>query len=342
MPAHPHQLLWTGIFGLDAGPARPAFAPGGVVLFARNLDPDPDQGPERCFRLVRGLQAGRDGGPPLVVAMDQEGAAVSRLRKWVGDTPAMRTIWLQGGPAACRRWGALWGRGLALLGCTVDFAPVADLWSPAGSALGDRSAGQDPLDAARAAGAFLAGLEQAGVRGCLKHFPGLGGTSLDSHQGLPALADPAAIARNAAPFRMLAHQDRLAMVAHLLLPATGGLPASLSRAMVADNPWQVRARWLPDDLEMGGCAGWDWEQRVRLCLEAGHQALLVCQTPEGTAACARAAEGLPESLWRPALAQFESLRRQLPPAPAGFDRAAWGAWVREVRDEAQAPALNRP
>jgi beta-N-acetylhexosaminidase len=231
----------------------------------------------------------------------------------------------------------LWGRGLALLGFNVDFAPVADLWAPA-SALGDRCASPDPADSARAAGAFLQGLEGAGIRGCLKHFPGLGGTALDSHVGLPELRDPATIERNSLPFRMLAQSDRLVMVAHLLLPASAGLPASLCRGLVADNPWGVQARWLPDDLEMGGCQDWDWPDRVRLCLEAGHQALLVCQTPEGVAACARAAEQVPEALWRPALERFLALRHGLPAKHAPFAQEAWDAWVRELQAATQGGA----
>ena len=329
----PLWLLWQGLFGLDAdvitGPQ-----PGGVVLFGRNLDPDPETGPARCAALIRELQA-RWGRPqPLAVALDQEGGAVSRLKTWVGPTPALHQLWTRGGAAACRRWGGRWGRGLALLGCNVDFAPVADLWQ-AGSAMGDRAASAEPLDAARAAGAFLAGLEASGVRGCLKHWPGLGATTLDSHLGLPELRDPHAIERNREPFLALAHADRLVMVAHLLLPETSGLPASLSRAAVAGNPWGVQARWLPDDLEMGGCRDWDWDIRVRLCLEAGHQALLVCQTPEGIQACAQAAVNLPERLWQPAVAHFLTLRRSLPPVPGSFQAAAWDRWLEEIRAEAQ-------
>jgi beta-N-acetylhexosaminidase len=324
----PRLLLWNGVFGLDGDGLQP-WATGGVTLFGRNLDPDPAAGPARCHALIQALQARWGAGLPLAVALDQEGGAVSRLRQWVGPTPTLRDLWRRGGPGPCRRWGALWGRGLALLGCNVDFAPVADLWAP-GAAMGDRCASAEPLEAARAAGAFLAGLEGAGVRGCLKHFPGLGGLALDSHLGLPERA--AAAPEAALPFRMLAQADRLVMVAHLLLPGSGGLPASLSRAMVADNPWGIRARWLPDDLEMGGCQDWDWPERVRLCLEAGHLALLVCQTPAGVAACAEAADRLPEALWRPALERFQALRRTLPAGPARFDQGAWDAWVGEVRD----------
>jgi beta-N-acetylhexosaminidase len=329
----PHHLLWQGVFGLDA-PAVAGEAPGGIVLFGRNLDPDPVAGPARCAALVQDLQARWGGAAPLAVALDQEGGAVSRLKTWAGPTPSLRRIWTAGGPEACARWGALWGRGLALLGFNVDFAPVADLWQAA-SAMGDRCASPDPFQAARAAGAFLTGLEGEGVRGCLKHFPGLGGTTLDSHLGLPELRDPSVLQRNRIPFLALAHPDRLVMVAHLLLPHTQGLPASLSPDAVARNPWGVTARWLPDDLEMGGCQDWPWAERVRLCLEAGHQALLVCQTPEGVAACAEAAGALPEKAWRPAVEPFFNLRRGLRPAPP-FRAEAWHQWLQELQGEARA------
>jgi beta-N-acetylhexosaminidase len=185
-----------------------------------------------------------------------------------------------------------------------------------------------------AAGAFLHGLESTGVRGCLKHFPGLGGTSLDSHLGLPALADADQVDRNASAFRALAHPDRLVMVAHLRTPASGPLPASLHRGSVAENPWGIQGRFLPDDLEMGGCADWSWDDRVRLALEAGHQWLLVCQTPAGWKACAEAAGRMPETLTAPALKATQALRRQLPAAPP-FDVKTWLDWVARLQAAAQ-------
>jgi beta-N-acetylhexosaminidase len=327
-----HQLLWKGVFGLDAQDVAQDAPPGGIVLFARNLDPDPERGPQRCSALIQDLQARWGREAPLAVAVDQEGGAVSRLATWVGPTPTLRRIWESGGAQACRRWGRLWGRGLSLLGFNVDFAPVADLWQP-GSAMGDRCASGDPMKAAQAAGAFLAGLEGTGLRGCLKHFPGLGSTSLDSHRGLPELRDPGEIQINRQPFRALAHPDRLVMVAHLVLPETQGLPASLCPAAVERNPWGIRARWIPDDLEMGGCRAWDWDERVIRCLQAGHQALLVCQTPQGIAQCAQAAQKLPEQLWRPALDKFNTLRLGLPEEGGPWKPEAWRQWLRDLHRE---------
>jgi beta-N-acetylhexosaminidase len=327
------DLLWAGFAGQDAGDVGwlPE-APGGVILFARNLDPDPVLGPARCRALLDGLQARWGAGLPLAVAVDQEGGAVSRLRPWVGETPSFRAIRERGGAAACEAWGRLWGEGLAMLGFTVDFAPVADLWDGnPGTGMGDRCASTDPVEVATAVGAFLHGLESTGVRGCLKHFPGLGGTTLDSHKGLPELEDDARIAANARAFQMLANEDRLVMVAHLKTPATEGLPASLHRGSVAENPWRVAGRFLPDDLEMGGVAGWSWDDRVRLSLEAGNEWLLVCQSEAGVGACFEAASRLPEGLWKPAVARSRRMRENLPRTQSGpLDLGVWQAWVDRV------------
>jgi len=330
-----HQLLWTGFSGLDPVEVDLPFQPGGVILFGRNLDPDPATGPARLRALIDGLQTRFGQSLALAVAIDQEGGPVSRLRPWTGPTPPLRQLWTRGGTGACAAWGRLWGEGLRLLGFNVDFAPVLDLWDGhPGTGIGDRAASGLPEEAVLAAGAFLHGLESTGVRGCLKHFPGLAGTTLDSHQGLPALSSSEEVERNAQAFIPLAHLDRLVMVAHLRTPASGSLPASLHRGSVAENPWGVRGRFLPDDLEMGGCAEWTWEDRVRLCLEAGHEWLLVCQTAAGWTACAEAVGNLPSSLWSPALEASRALRRNLP-APLPFDLQSWQGWLARLQAAAK-------
>jgi beta-N-acetylhexosaminidase len=334
---HSEQILWTGFLGLDPASVELPFTPGGIIPFARNLDPDPALGPRRCHELIQGLQNRFGHGLPLAVALDQEGGPVSRLRPWVGETPPLRRLWTSGGAKACAEWGKLWGEGLHLLGFNVDFAPVLDLYDGHPDAgIGNRAASADPLETAEAAGAFLHGLEGTGVRGCLKHFPGLGGTTLDSHQGLPALDDPTRIRHNASPFVALSHPDRLVMVAHLRLPASADLPTSLHRGSVVENPWGVQGRFLPDDLEMGGCADWTWDERVRLSLEAGHQWLLVCQTPAGWTACAEALARQPEALWAPALAQSQNLRRNLAaPLNTPFDSVHWQDWLARIQSAAK-------
>jgi beta-N-acetylhexosaminidase len=329
------ELLWRGIWGLDisdvSGPQT-----GGIVIFARNLDPDPEVGPKRLFNLNCAIQHTWGKTCPIAIAIDQEGGRVSRLRVWTGETPPLRQIWLKGGAAACELWGHLWGRGLSLLGISVNFAPVLDLFDGReDTGLGSRCASEDPAEASLAAGAFLSGLESAGVRGCLKHFPGLGGTQVDSHQAMPSIDDPSVITKNIAPFLRLADPDRLTMVAHLQTPESNGLPASLHRGHVAENPWGVRARWIPDDMEMGGCQAPDWQTRSKLALEAGHIALLVCQTPEVVQQAAEAAETLDDSLALPAIEAFRSLRKTLLPIPDHFDSASWQTWICEIKQQSE-------
>lgn len=325
-------LLWMGFDGMDAPGVPEDLSPGGVILFARNLDPDPASGPARCKALLDALQARLGRERTLAVAIDQEGGAVSRLRPWVGATPALRRIWTSRGAAGCEAWGRMWGEGLALLGFNVDFAPVADLWDGNRDAgIGDRAASADAAEVAAAVGAFLHGLESKGVRGCLKHFPGLGGTTVDSHLGLPELADRGRVDRNAEPFVALSNEDRLVMVAHLKTPLSE-LPASLHRGSVAENPWGVRGRFLPDDLEMGGCAAWDWEARARLSLEAGHEWLLVCQSGAGVRACGEAAARLPAPAVEAALRRNRAMRDNLRLHESGpLDSGAWKDWLDRIK-----------
>lgn len=333
MAAGAQQVLWAGFDGLDLADLPGDFAPGGVVVFAKNLDPDPLAGPRRLRQLLDDLRA-RSG--PLVVAIDQEGGPVSRLRAWTGPTPGLRDLWLAGGESACEAWGALWGMGLRMLGIDVDFAPVVDRFDGhPGTGLEGRCASSDPGDTARAAGAFLHGLEGEQVRGCLKHFPGLGGTLVDSHRSLPELGEPQLLEQNLRPFLQLAHPDRLVMVAHLRTPRTGELPASLHAGSVKDNPWGIQARWIPDSLDMGGCGAWSWDERVRLALEAGHEALLVCMPFSEVQACGEALARLPEAAWAPAAERFGSLRARVTP-PGPWDDEAFQAWLQEVRGWAQA------
>jgi beta-N-acetylhexosaminidase len=333
------ELLWRGVWGLDisdlSGPSA-----GGVVIFARNLDQapesDPESGPARLHRLNQAIQRAWGADCPVAVAIDQEGGRVSRLRAWTGETPPLRQIWLKGGAEACGLWGRLWGLGLGMLGISVNFAPVLDLFDGReDTGLGDRCASNDTEDVCLAAQAFLDGLESTGVRGCLKHFPGLGGTQVDSHHAMPSIMDPAVIAKNLAPFRRLARPESLVMVAHLQTPETAGLPASLHRGHVAENPWGIKARWIPDDLEMGGCVAPDWQARARLALEAGHIALLVCQTQDAVGQAADAAEALDDGLASKALESFRSFRRSLRPVPDAFDGEAWRAWICEVRQQSE-------
>ncbi len=331
------STIWMGIQAQDAVDVPTELVPGGVVLFARNFDPDPVRGPARCHALIRGLQDRWGKAVPLGMAIDQEGGPVSRLKLWVGETPSFRRIWIDSGTAGAQAWGRLWGEGLSLLGFNINFAPLVDLYDGIpGTGLGERRASEDPGEASEAAEAFLCGLESQGVKGCLKHFPGLGGTRVDSHHALPELTDPSAVERGLEPFRRLAHPGRLVMVAHVRTPWSEGLPASLHRQHVVGNPWGIQGAWITDDLEMGGCGAWPWPDRVRLALEAGHQALLVCQSQEAIDQTVAALRSLSPATLEDAILAGRRFRAELEPlSRTPFDQLAWDTWVRRVQQAAE-------
>ncbi len=258
------KLLLVGLPGpaLDAETREilRTIRPGGIVLFRRNLED-----PATLLHLLAQLREILPG--PLLLAIDQEGGRVSRLEPWVGPTPAAAGLARLGADATFR-FGLATGESLRALGFNLDLAPVVDLSPPeVPNGIGDRSFGADPVVTTRLAGAFLAGLRRAGVAGCLKHFPGLGATSVDSHVALPTVwKEQAGLeAEDLVPFRRLGGDAACIMVGHAHYPALDpqpGLPASLSARIV--HFWLrerlgYRGLVMADDLEMGAVAGLDEE-----------------------------------------------------------------------------------
>jgi beta-N-acetylhexosaminidase len=191
-----------------------AFAPGGIILFARNVGSAAD-----LRASIAALRACGDIAP--LIALDQEGGRVARITDsaLVAQLPPAMALAAGGDDTSCERAATLLGRDLARLGVSVDFAPCADLaLDPRNTVIGTRSFGDDPLAVAGRCAAFARGLGTGGVAAALKHFPGHGATAVDSHSALPRVTVDAdtlrardlvpfatAIARTAAPIVMSAH-----------------------------------------------------------------------------------------------------------------------------------------
>lgn len=174
-------------------------------------------------------------GPlPLAVSVDEEGGRVSRLSSLIGEQPSARV--LAQTHTADEVYGIALERGQKMrgLGITVDFAPVVDVTSDADdTVIGDRSFGDDPAKVTEYAGAYARGLRDAGVLPVLKHFPGHGHGSGDSHTGSVTTPPLAELQNNdLVPYRTLTTAAPVAvMLGHLEVPGlTGSDPASLSRA----------------------------------------------------------------------------------------------------------------
>ncbi|MDT7713411.1 MAG: beta-N-acetylhexosaminidase [Pseudonocardiales bacterium] len=174
-------------------------------------------------------------GPlPLAVSTDEEGGRVSRLADMIGEQPSPRLLAQTKTPAEVHDIAFQRGQAMRGLGVTIDFAPVVDVTTESDDeVIGDRSFGSDPAQVVEFAGAYAQGLRDAGVLPVLKHFPGHGHASGDSHEGgvvTPPLADLQA--DDLVPYRTLTTQAPVAvMVGHMQVPGlTGTDPASLSPA----------------------------------------------------------------------------------------------------------------
>ena len=177
-------------------------------------------------------------GPlPLAVSVDEEGGRVSRLSSIIGAIPPARTLAQTSTPDEVYQLGLTRGQQMRGMGITIDFAPVVDVSDQAdNTVIGDRSFSSDPATVTAYAGAFARGLRDAGVLPVLKHFPGHGQGSGDSHTAGVVTTPPldALMTRDLVPYQTLTAQGPVGvMLGHLEVPGlTGNTPASLSPAAV--------------------------------------------------------------------------------------------------------------
>ena len=271
------QLLCVGFQGTTA-PAEllgriARSEVGTVILFRPNV-----QDPAQLGALVAALRAAAPPELPLVVAVDQEGGLVQRVRAPATEWPAMMTVAAAGDAQVSRAVGRALGDELRLFGIGWDFAPVLDVHTnPANPVIGNRAFGVTPAEVVTHALAFWEGLRASGVQGCGKHFPGHGDTLLDSHHDLPQLRHDEARLRavELVPFvAAIAAGAEALMTAHVVYPAfDAALPATLSRRIATDL-LRGELGWggllVSDDLGMRAVADrWPVDEIVTQGLLAG-------------------------------------------------------------------------
>jgi len=238
--------------------------------------------------LVAALHRAAPADRPLLVSVDQEGGRVQRVRYPATQWPPMLSFDRLPDDQAdllARQVGGAMGGELAALGFDLDFAPVLDVHTnPSNPIIGDRAFATEPERAARRALAFAAGLADAGVLACGKHFPGHGDTSTDSHLELPRLDHDLDRLRRVEllPFaRAAAAGLPMIMTAHVVFSAIDDrVPATMSRAVITDllrNQLGYRGVVVSDDLDMGAItAHWGAGDAAVAAVAAGCDALLLC------------------------------------------------------------------
>lgn len=250
---------------------------GGLILFARNTE-----SPRQVRELVRSIRAHR---PDMLIAIDQEGGRVQRLRRDVLRLPALgRIAECASDKAETLAEAAAWLMATEVLACGIDisFAPVLDLDHGRSQVIGDRSLGGDPSRVSQLGRAYINGLHQAGMAATGKHFPGHGWAEADSHFDLPVDERSETEIRQSdlQPFAALATRLDGIMPAHVVYPAVDPQPAGFSRRWLQDI---LRAELgfegviFSDDLTMAGAhAVGDMTCRVDAALASGCDMLLVC------------------------------------------------------------------
>jgi beta-N-acetylhexosaminidase len=244
---------------------RPA---AGVTLFRHANVRDPGQ----LRELTDAIQRLAPADLPFLIAVDQEGGQLAGLGASSTPFAGAMALGAAGDDNLSQRVGAAIGRELRAAGANVNYAPVCDLaTNPANPALGIRAFGDDPDRVAGLVAAFARGLAASGVAAALKHFPGIGEVSADTHHGSAAMVVDGDVMRERelAPFRGgIAAGAAMVMCGHAAVPALTGsrdLPATLAPSIVTTL--------LRDELGFGGVAISDALNMRALAQDSAGQAI---------------------------------------------------------------------
>ncbi len=294
---------------------------GGVIFFDRNIGSR-----DRFLELVGAV---REVRPELLLAVDQEGGRVQRLRAGYTALPPMQCLgdaiardgdrgrWL------CRETGWLLASEVLASGLDFSFTPVLDLDREHCAVIAARAFHPAPEIAIAAARAFIAGLHEAGMAVTGKHFPGHGGVRGDSHLETPVDPRPLAMLRahDLLPFAELAAELDAVMPAHIVYPAVDPLPAGFSPfwiQQVLRAELGFRGAVFSDDLAMKGAdAVGGYPAKARAALAAGCDMLLVCNDRQGALEVLAALEAEPPA--RDGAARLARMRARRRPTWAALE-----------------------
>ena len=256
---------------------------GGFIIFDKNI--------ESRTQIMKFTAQMREVSKYLpFVAIDEEGGKVTRLAGstdkgiYVKTYRSMGSIGKTGDPANALEAGQTIGKYLKEYGFNLDFAPVADInTNPRNVIIGDRAFGSDPELAAKMVCAFIDGLHESSVLSSVKHFPGHGDTTADTHYGMVAVKKTWEQLKEAEliPFEASFGTTDFVMIAHINLPnaTSDGRPASLSKELITDKlrgELGYKGLVTTDSLAMEAITDqYSQEESAVLAVEAGVDVLLM-------------------------------------------------------------------
>ena len=258
---------------------------GGLILFDRNFI-DKDQLIDLCFEI-------KSKKPEIIIAVDQEGGRVQRLKKGFSLIPPMQKLGdlvlheRELGLDLCKETGWLVASELIACGVDLTFSPVLDLDQNSSSVIGDR-AFSDQIDVViDCARAFIFGMHEAGMASVGKHFPGHGSISEDSHVEKPI--DKRILNeienKDLIPFKELINDLDGIMTAHILFPEVDKNVTTFSKIWLSEilkEKMNFKGMIFSDDLNMEGAnEGKSFYLKAEKAIKAGCEMILVCNNRNG-------------------------------------------------------------
>ena len=205
---------------------------GGIVLFSENIE-----SLEQAVRLINTMQ--NVAKIPLLIGTDQEGGLVTRLRTGT-NMPGNMVLGAANDLGLTKEVAKAIGEELKVLGINLNFAPVAGVDSSSLSPLGVRSFGSTPEFVGKMGCAYIDGLKEASVFSCVKHFPGLGNTTVDTHFGLATVNSSSyskLLKTDLKPFDMCIQDGTdMVMVAHVIVPTLDNNTITTSKNTKIETP----------------------------------------------------------------------------------------------------------
>ncbi|RCX19735.1 beta-N-acetylhexosaminidase [Fontibacillus phaseoli] len=253
---------------------------GGFIFYKDNIENS-----KQALKLINRLKEDNSVNPlPLFLSVDEEGGRVTRMPKEYAKIPTAASIGSTGDPKAAETFYGIIGDELSGFGLNLDFAPVLDVNSnPDNPVIGDRSFGNTPEAVSKMGLAAMEGLSGKGVIPVVKHFPGHGDTSVDSHLGLPVVNHDLQRLKELelVPFQAAIESGTdMVMIAHLLLPKLDpDYPSSFSKAVIHDllrEELGYEGVIVSDDMTMGAITeNYSIEQAAVEFITAGGNIVLV-------------------------------------------------------------------
>lgn len=287
------QLVIAGIDGTSINDASKElieqYKISGIIFYANNAETT-----NQTIEFVNSLKATNQVNRlPLFMSIDQEGGRVARLPKEVAKVPTAAAIGKKNDPDYAFNIGSTLGKQLTQFGFNMNFAPVLDVNSnPNNPVIGDRSFSTGPEIVSIIGLQTMKGIKEQNIIPVVKHFPGHGDTSVDSHLELPKVDKTLKQLKELEliPFKIAIEAEAdVIMVAHILLPQLDTInPASMSAPIITDllrNELGFNGLVMTDDLTMKAITNhYGIEEAAVQSIKAGSDLLLVAHNPATTIA----------------------------------------------------------